>query len=127
LFCADHRGRSWPRIRKSGRFTVHVLGAEQAGLCGRFASKDDRKFEGLPWDLSPWGTPTLPGVLLRVHAQVGDVHLAGDHDVVIGEVLGVEHGTGRRPLVFYRGRLGLDDGDEASQALSSLGLWGWAD
>jgi 3-hydroxy-9,10-secoandrosta-1,3,5(10)-triene-9,17-dione monooxygenase reductase component len=36
LFCADHRGRAWPGIRRSGRFTVNVLGEEQDELCQRF-------------------------------------------------------------------------------------------
>ena len=31
LFCADHRGRTWPRIRERGRFTVNVLGENDDG------------------------------------------------------------------------------------------------
>ena len=86
MFCADHGGRSWPRIRRSGRFSVNVLGDDQADLCARFGSRNGRKFEGLDWELSRLGTPALPGVLLRVHAEVAAVHVAGDHDVVIGLV-----------------------------------------
>jgi 3-hydroxy-9,10-secoandrosta-1,3,5(10)-triene-9,17-dione monooxygenase reductase component len=125
LFCADHSGRSWPRIRKSGRFSVHVLGEEQTDLCGRFASKAARKFEGLDWGLSRWSTPALAGVLLRVDAEIQDIHLAGDHDVVIGLVREIEHGDPRPPLVFYRGTFGLEH--EIPQALLPPGLWGWAD
>jgi flavin reductase (DIM6/NTAB) family NADH-FMN oxidoreductase RutF len=133
MFCADHGGRTWPRIRKSGRFTVNVLGEEQADLCARFGSRGGRKFEGLDWSPSLLGTPALPGVLLRVHAQVADVHVAGDHDVVIGLVRDVEHDPAdspehhRRPLVFYRGQFGLDAPDGAAHSMLSPGLWGWAD
>src|SRR3954471_6030765 len=76
LFCADHRGRAWPRIRESGRFAVNILAAEQTDLCGRFGSGKGRKYEGLRWELSRWGTPSLPGVLTRVHADVHEVHTA---------------------------------------------------
>jgi flavin reductase (DIM6/NTAB) family NADH-FMN oxidoreductase RutF len=133
MFCADHGGRAWPRIRKSGRFTVNVLGEEQADLCTRFGFRDGRKFEGLDWSLSRLGTPALPSVLLRVHAEVAAVHVAGDHDVVIGLVREIEHEpaghrTRRRPLLFYQGQFGLDASEEAaSLSLSSPGLWGWAD
>jgi len=133
MFCADHGGRTWPRIRKSGRFTVNVLGEEQADLCARFGSRDGRKFEGLDWSPSRLGTPALPGVLLRVHAEVAAVHVAGDHDVVIGLVREIEHEPAghhehRRPLVFYRGQFGLDAPEEPVPfSLSSPGLWGWAD
>ncbi|WP_078888424.1 flavin reductase family protein [Streptomyces sclerotialus] len=104
LFCADHRGRSWPRIRAAGRFAVNVLSEDQTELSARFGSRTGRKYEGLGWDLSRWGTPSLRGVLLRVHAEVTDVHGAGDHDVVIGRVLALEPGRESRPLVYHRGQ-----------------------
>ncbi|GAA5050561.1 flavin reductase (DIM6/NTAB) family NADH-FMN oxidoreductase RutF [Thermocatellispora tengchongensis] len=129
LFCADHGGRTWPRIRRSGRFCVNVLAEDQTDLCGRFGSRTGRKFDGLDWEPSRWGAPMLPGVLLRVHAEVGDVHVAGDHDVVIGRVLEVEPGTERRPMVFFRGGFGIDGCREvdAPQAVPDPGLWAWAD
>ena len=116
LFCADRKGRAWPRIRESGRFCVNVLTEDQTELCGRFGSSRGRKFEGLDWDLSRWGTPALRGVLMRAHAEVVDVHPAGDHYLVVGRVLeletpaaeGGESGEEPRPMVFYRGRFGLD-------------------
>jgi flavin reductase (DIM6/NTAB) family NADH-FMN oxidoreductase RutF len=74
----------------------------------------------------------LPEVLLRVHAQVAAVHVAGDHDVVIGLVRQVEHDPAdsrehRRPLVFYKGQFGLDAPEQAAHSMLSPGLWGWAD
>lgn len=127
LFCADHRGRTWPRIRRSGRFSVNVLGEEQGDLCARFGSGRGKKYEGLEWDLSRWGTPSLPDVLMRAHAEVYDVHGAGDHDVVIGRVLEVEWeqgpGADRPPMLFHRGRLGVERPPEASPPPP----WGWGD
>jgi flavin reductase (DIM6/NTAB) family NADH-FMN oxidoreductase RutF len=113
LFCADHRGRSWPRIRESGRFCVNVLAEDQSGLCERFGSSRGAKYAGLDWELSRWGTPVFDGVLTRVHAEVHAVHPAGDHDVVIGRVLELEtpppvQPAGERPMLFFRGRFGVD-------------------
>ncbi|SDE54350.1 flavin reductase family protein [Rhodococcus tukisamuensis] len=107
LFCADHRGVAWPRIRRSGRFTVNVLAETQEEMCGRFGSSRGRKFDDLDWDLSRWETPALPRVLARVHAEVDAVHVAGDHDVVIGRVLELEEVHGAAPMVFFRGQFGL--------------------
>ncbi|MGI5467100.1 flavin reductase family protein [Streptomyces sp. CA-132043] len=104
LFCAGHEGRSWPRIRAAGRFTVNVLAEDQVELSTRFGSRTGRKYEGLGWDPSRWGTPSLPGVLLRVHAEIADVYGAGDHDVVIGRVLALEPGREARPLLYLRGQ-----------------------
>lgn len=108
LFCADHRGRTWPRLRAAGRFTVNVLGEDQRDLCDRFGSSRERRFEELAWERSAWDTPSLPGVLMRVHAEVEDVHVAGDHDVVIGRVLQLETPQDGRPLLFFRGTFGVE-------------------
>ncbi len=72
LFCADKRGRSWPRIRAAGHFCVNVLGEEQRELCERFGPAGARSSS---WTgRSPLGAPVLPDVLLAVHAVVHDVH-----------------------------------------------------
>ncbi|MFZ2177375.1 MAG: flavin reductase family protein [Rhodococcus sp. (in: high G+C Gram-positive bacteria)] len=108
LFCADHRGRAWPLIRKSGRFSINVLREDQTDICFRFGSSRGLKFDGLDWEESRWGTPMIPDVLMRVHADVESVHAAGDHDVVIGRVLELEAVCAERPMVFFRGGFGID-------------------
>ncbi|MFI6517686.1 flavin reductase family protein [Spirillospora sp. NPDC050679] len=129
LFCADRRGRSWARIRAAGRFCVNVLGEEQRELCDRFGSSRGAKYEGLGWDLSEWGTPQLRGVLLNVHAEVLDVHPAGDHDVVIGRVLAVRRPEAPRPpMLFFRSRFGVAPSGDAPAVPGPWGedgRWGW--
>jgi 3-hydroxy-9,10-secoandrosta-1,3,5(10)-triene-9,17-dione monooxygenase reductase component len=123
LFCADHQGRTWPRIRTAGRFTVSVLAEGQDDLCDRFGSREGEKFDGLPWRESPWGTPLLDGVLLHVHCELHAVHTAGDHDVVIGKVLAIDlPGDGQRPMIFFRGEFGIGE-----PAVPAPALWGWGD
>ncbi|WP_067461396.1 flavin reductase family protein [Actinomadura macra] len=131
LFCADRRGRSWARIRAAGRFCVNVLGDDQRDLCERFGSSRGLKYEGLGWDVSPWGTPALRDVLLGVHAEVQDVHRAGDHDVVIGRVLAIgrpdEPAAGRPPMIFFRSRFGVGEPDApvAPDPWGGDDRWGW--
>ena len=121
LFCADHRGRAWPLIQQSGRFTINVLGEHQGDLCDRFGSSRGQKFTDLAWETSPIGTPSLPGVLMRVHAEVHEVLVAGDHDVVVGRVLQLETPAPERPMLFFRGRFGVEDQHE----YTAPDLWGW--
>ncbi|MEO7752684.1 MAG: flavin reductase family protein [Terracoccus sp.] len=109
LFCADHRGRSWPRMREQGRVTVNVLGHAQRDLIERFGSSAGRRFEDLDWTPSESGGPSLPGVLMRIHCELEQVHVAGDHDVVIARVLDLEDGESGRPMLFYRGRLSVTE------------------
>lgn len=115
MFCADHRSRSWPRIRRAGRFCVNVLGGHQDELCARFGSNDGRKFDGADWARSRWNTPVLPDVLMRVHADVHQVVAAGDHDIVVGRVLEVERLERHLPMIFFRGRFGIESDEPAQE------------
>jgi flavin reductase (DIM6/NTAB) family NADH-FMN oxidoreductase RutF len=127
LFCADHRGRSWPHLRDTGRFTVNVLHHDQLDAVDRFGSPNGARFEGLEWFGSAIGTPSLADALMRIHCSVEQVHVAGDHDVVIGRVVALDD-TGRgRPMLFYRGRFTVTErtgAREADREAGSLDYWG---
>lgn len=123
LFCVDIRSRAWPRIRAAGHFCINILAEDQAELCERFGSGRGRKFEDLDVDRSVWGAPTLPEVLARIHAVVEDVHRAGDHEIVVGKVEQLERLREGEPMIFFRGRFGLEE--EAHLAVDDL--WAWRD
>ena len=100
---------SWPRIAPTGMFCANVMSEDQEALCRDFAvSGADTvdKFSGVGWSPGPGGAPVLEGALAWVVCRIAQVHEAGDHELVVGEVLdlGVDHGG--RPLIFYRGGFG---------------------
>ena len=48
--------------------------------------------------------------LAILRCQVHSIHTAGDHDLVVGEVVDFE-GSGGEPLIFHRGAFGGLDAD----------------
>jgi flavin reductase (DIM6/NTAB) family NADH-FMN oxidoreductase RutF len=117
LFCVATTSRSWPLIQSSGRFAVNVLAADQQDVCATFGRPGQEKFAGLSWQRTPWG-PSLDGVLATVLCDVHDVHRAGDHDIVVGRVRQLWTSGDSGPLLYFRGRYGIDEPDE-------VGLWRW--
>ncbi|MBM7519332.1 flavin reductase family protein [Nocardioides nitrophenolicus] len=112
LFCVRSESESWVRLRDTGWFTANVLGHRQEEMCRRFAAPTQYRLEGSGWQRSVIGTPSLPGVLARVHARI-DRHVdAGDHVVVVGRVEALDGPYDGRPLLFYRGGFGLTDAVE---------------
>lgn len=103
LFCPARSSRTWTRIERSGRFCVNVLAADQQDVSAVFGRPGDAKFTGLDWSPSPRGSPVLGGVLTWVDCTIEAVHLAGDHDVVVGRVDELGSLRAARPLLFYRG------------------------
>jgi flavin reductase (DIM6/NTAB) family NADH-FMN oxidoreductase RutF len=85
-------------------FAIHVLGAGQAELGARFL-RGGLGFDGLPHDISPEGTPTIPGTLARFDCALHAVHDGGDHAIIIGRVLRACYTDGA-PLVFSQGGYG---------------------
>jgi 3-hydroxy-9,10-secoandrosta-1,3,5(10)-triene-9,17-dione monooxygenase reductase component len=96
---------SWPAIARSGAFCINILTDTQEPLCRVFSTSGADKFDGVGWSPASSGSPRLHDVLAWVDCRIGDVHPAGDHWLVVGEVLDLGVGGGE-PLLFYRGGFG---------------------
>lgn len=118
LFCVATTSRSWPLIRESGRFAVNVLAEDQQDVCATFGRPGTDKFADLEWERTDFG-PSIDGVLATVLCDVHDVHRAGDHDIVVGHVRQLWTTADHGPLLFFRGRYGIED------PTNDLGLWRW--
>ncbi|HXV94300.1 MAG TPA: flavin reductase family protein [Pseudonocardia sp.] len=115
-FCVARTSGTWPRLRRAQRVAVSVLSAGHEEVCRRFATPGADRFAGLVTHPAPGGAPVLAGAVAWLDGRPSAVHPAGDHDLVLVEVLAL--GRGDRPgqeaadppgpLVFHAGRyLGL--------------------
>ncbi|MFH9863382.1 flavin reductase family protein [Streptomyces sp. NPDC017202] len=96
---------SWPAISEARHVGVHILGEHQRELAATFARSGADRF-GAPtsWREGPEGVPVLDDVLAWLVCRVVARVPAGDHRIVLAEVvLGDPAGTGR-PLLYHQGR-----------------------
>tara|TARA_B100000614_G_C14201826_1_gene350121 strand:- start:5 stop:508 length:504 start_codon:yes stop_codon:yes gene_type:complete len=106
-FMPAKESATWSRIKKTGRYCVNVLGEDQLDLSNSFFNKDKDPFEAIHWSESTLGSPIIEGCVAWIDCLIGDVHEAGDHYIVIGEVQGIgatEKDEG--PLLFLGGAYG---------------------
>lgn len=87
----------------ASRFAVHVLRASQQHYAEHFARTDHSRYDGIPFEISTDGVPILHDVLARFDCETRDIHDAGDHHIIIGEVLGHCRSAGN-PLMFHNGQ-----------------------
>ncbi|MDN0196475.1 flavin reductase family protein [Streptomyces sp. S.PNR 29] len=102
---------SWPVISATDHVGVHILGEHQQELAATFArSGADRFGAATAWREGPEGVPVLDGVLAWLVCRIVGRVPAGDHRIVLAEVLlGDPAGPGR-PLLYHQGRFnGLRD------------------
>lgn len=87
-------------IRTSNRFGLNVLGVGQRDIAAAFAKRADDKFNGVRWQ-SRQGVPRLYDVSGWVACVVDDVIDAGDHRIIIGNVIEADSAD-RPPLTYHR-------------------------
>jgi flavin reductase (DIM6/NTAB) family NADH-FMN oxidoreductase RutF len=94
---------------RSRRFVVNVLSRRQAPLADWFARPDrptgTRQFDGVDWEPEPeTGTPLLRHTLGWLGCRLTGCVPAGDHDILLAEVVAGGARTGS-PLLNFDGRL----------------------
>ncbi|MCM3569478.1 flavin reductase family protein [Neobacillus mesonae] len=102
LWSIDHGVSSIKAFTKGGKFAVHVLAENQAELCQTFARKNVDRFSKCSWNLSSNGLPILEGTLGVFECQTYKAVEAGDHTVLIGEVIDLKVDKAKNPLLYHR-------------------------
>lgn len=87
---------------------VNVLGSEQAALATQFTGRHEERFRGVEWVLLD-GAPALAGAHAWVSLRVARLVPAGDHVLVLGDVLNAvsrAHDEPGDPLTYHRRSFG---------------------
>ncbi|GAA4929861.1 flavin reductase family protein [Streptomyces coeruleoprunus] len=97
---------SWPVVSGAAYVGVHVLADDQEELAATFArSGADRFAAPTRWYPGPEGVPVLDGALAWLVCRVVARVPAGDHRVVVAEVVaGDPAARPGRPLLYHHGR-----------------------
>ncbi len=90
-------------ILESATFSLSVLREDQVDLATHFAETSGEyhdKLQGIPYGLSPSGSPVLLDCLAYLDCKVLDTARANDHTVFIGEVIAGESYGPDYPLLY---------------------------
>jgi flavin reductase ActVB len=101
LVCLAKDADCYAAFAATDSMAIHVLTPAQRELAMRFASKGADKFAGLTIETGAHTTaPILGEVHAAIECRMHARHDAGDHTILIGEVLGGAHAN-VRPLLYY--------------------------
>lgn len=86
------------------QFGISVLNAAQGELCERYATRGNHAMvrDG-DYRLSPSGSPLIPDAVATFDCRVNAMHDAGDHKIIVADVLDFGHDASREPLIYVRG------------------------
>ena len=115
LICIKRESEGNEVIQRNGVFAVNVLGVDHEPISRYFASRlrprGRAAFEEIAHRFGVTGCPILEGVAAHLDCRLVASHEAGDHIILIGEVVGLEVNPSVPPLLFHHGQyrqLGAD-------------------
>jgi flavin reductase (DIM6/NTAB) family NADH-FMN oxidoreductase RutF len=110
LICLKKNSRGLGLIERAGAFAVNVLSAGQHDLARRFANRHrpagPAMFDGVPFKSGVTGCPVLVDATASFDCRLRRSHPAGDHLIVLGEVVALVHRPQLEPLIFHAGTYG---------------------
>lgn len=103
LFCLAKDAYYYQAFTKAKYFGVNILSESQ-----QFISESFARSAGQPWDEVTFtsaknGSPYFSGAHGFMECELHAVHDGGDHSIIVGKVLHVEHDETCYPLLYYRG------------------------
>jgi 3-hydroxy-9,10-secoandrosta-1,3,5(10)-triene-9,17-dione monooxygenase reductase component len=104
-FCPARSSETWPALHAVGRLCVNVMAHHHGAVTRAFARKGIDRFAGVAYH-SRSGGPALDDAVAWLDCEIRAQHEAGDHWIVVAEVVALEARADAPPLVFFRGGYG---------------------
>lgn len=102
LFCIGRARQCYDAFAFTGTFTVNVLNSSQRGLSDRFATSGDEKWHELRYAEDALGNAMFPDAAAVFSCAKRQTVEAGDHLIVLGEVVRFHQNSAVDPLVYCR-------------------------
>ena len=103
--CPARTSETWRALRERGRFCVNVMANHHEAATRAFARKGVDRFAGIAHHPRAGG-PALDDAVAWLDCEIHAVHEAGDHLIVVAEVVALDARPDVAPLVFFRGGYG---------------------
>lgn len=103
LFCIAKGSAYHDLFREAESYAVNFLADDQKSVSDRFAGRTAAKdrFDGVKYSEGVTGSPVISGVRAVVECRAWRAYDAGDHSILVGEVVAASALATKRPLVYY--------------------------
>lgn len=103
-FNVDHEAQIHPLLTRATHFAVHIPQPDQSGLCDHFAvsgQSSEEQFGPVDHYRNAYGSPILKKVSTVIQCRAYDRLDAGDHTIIVGEVVEVEQQKTSAGVIYY--------------------------
>jgi flavin reductase (DIM6/NTAB) family NADH-FMN oxidoreductase RutF len=106
-WCIDKGSAGYEVFKNTDRFAVNILAGDQKDACWVFSSRKEKdRFSKVDWELSANALPIIKGVFSTLECKKVQEIVAGDHLMLIGEVIDLQKND-VDPMLYYRRNVGF--------------------
>lgn len=98
-----HGTRSFDCLKTGRVFSINFLSKKDKKILEQFfkpTPASGNRFGDLNFSIKVTGAPILEKAIASLECQVKEIVDAGDHSIVIGDVVGAEAASGQQPLIM---------------------------
>jgi flavin reductase (DIM6/NTAB) family NADH-FMN oxidoreductase RutF len=104
LWSLDRAAYSWRVFSVAPHFAINVLSEGQSRLSRHFSRARAGKWSTVAFERWSTGCPVLLGCVANLECERHAAHDGGDHQIIVGRVLGLHNDPKAMPLVFHHGQ-----------------------
>lgn len=105
LFCIDNNSSNLSLFRRNKYFSLNILSQNQKSLSTAFATpKNSEKWGVEPYSFGKFGNPIFENSIAFIECKKHRIIRAGDHHIIIGEVIDFSCLNNSKPLLYYCGQ-----------------------
>jgi 4-hydroxyphenylacetate 3-hydroxylase, reductase component len=102
LWSVDRNSDLFDQFLQATHYAIHVLREDMEKSSNHFTSASDKQFNNIALDKGIADLPLLMDYTSRFQCKVVHRYEAGDHVILIGHVLEMQH-VPAKPLIFHAG------------------------
>ncbi len=99
--CVARTSTTWPVLARACRLGVSVLSDAHSQVAQALSAKGVDRFADIDWELAEQGAIVVHGSTLWLSCSVHDSFAAGDHDVILLRIVGLQSYPEVAPMVFH--------------------------
>jgi flavin reductase (DIM6/NTAB) family NADH-FMN oxidoreductase RutF len=100
--CVANTSTTWPKLAKLDRLGLSVLAGDHAPIARALASKTGDRFDGVDWTATDSGAVFVHGATLWLECAPFKRVAAGDHEIVVLQIVALAIYPDVAPMVFHR-------------------------
>ena len=100
--CVANTSTTWPKLAKLERLGLSVLAGDHAPIARALASKTGDRFGGVDWTATDSGAVFVHGATLWLECAPFQRVAAGDHEIVVLQIVALAMYPDVAPMVFHR-------------------------